>query len=213
MLSRRGSVTQTLLIVTGVLMLVLLYSLLVMVDKKQAAEDMASGSSNQDLQVLHTVVPFSLVDSNGETFSEERVNTRFWIADFMFTSCPVQCKEMSANMSALHKRMVDQPEVHFVSISVDPITDTPERLREYGASYDADTNRWHFLTGEIDKIQKFSVEGLRIGTHDDPNLHSDRFVLVDHHMQIRGYYSGVDTNDLVQLEQDLRKLIAEHDHD
>jgi protein SCO1/2 len=210
---RSRALTKGLLIFTAILALVLLYSLLVLLDKQKMAEQMAQGQASEHLPVLHSVTPFALTDSTGQPFTEARVSNVFWVADFIFTSCPGQCKEMSANMAMLQSRLSDLTEVEFVSISVDPVTDTPEQLRAYAARYEADTNRWHFLTGDINDVKRFSVEGLRIGTHDDPNLHSDRFVMIDHHMQIRGYYSGIETGALTRLERDLRKLIREHAHD
>ena len=39
-------------------------------------------------------------------------------------------------------------EVRLVSFSVDPYNDTPEVLTEYAKRYNADPERWLFLTGD-----------------------------------------------------------------
>ena len=44
-------------------------------------------------------------------------------------------------------------EVHLISISVDPVTDTPERLKAWGAKFKAGPG-WTFVTGEKQEIDK-----------------------------------------------------------
>ena len=39
-----------------------------------------------------------------------------------------------------------------------------------------------------------------------PSGHSSRFVLVDKHGKIRGYYDGTDDNDMMKLALDIPKL-------
>ena len=43
---------------------------------------------------------------------------------------------------------------HRALFSVDPETDTPERLREYGKTFNADEKKWLFLTGDFEIIRR-----------------------------------------------------------
>jgi protein SCO1/2 len=103
-----------------------------------------------------------------------------------------------------------------VSISVDPEHDDPAVLREYAARFGADPARWRFLTGETPAIERLVRDGFRLSLatlpeaeragHPEPITHSDRFVLVDGELRIRGYYHGTDDDDLARLERDLAGL-------
>jgi cytochrome oxidase Cu insertion factor (SCO1/SenC/PrrC family) len=58
-------------------------------------------------------------------------------------------------------------DVHFISISVDPLTDTPERLKAWGAKFNAG-NGWTFVTGtkqEMDKL--LNSLGAAVGRRED----------------------------------------------
>jgi Uncharacterized protein SCO1/SenC/PrrC, involved in biogenesis of respiratory and photosynthetic systems len=54
---------------------------------------------------------------------------------------------MTGNMNILHKSFKSNNEVRTVSISVYPEYDTPEVLTNYALQYDANIDKWHFLTG------------------------------------------------------------------
>jgi len=83
----------------------------------------------------------------------ELLNTDQPIAvNFIFTSCTTICPIMSATFAQAQRQLgVDAKQIMWVSISIDPEHDTPEKLRTYARQYGADSN-WHFLTGELDNI-------------------------------------------------------------
>jgi cytochrome oxidase Cu insertion factor (SCO1/SenC/PrrC family) len=109
--------------------------------------------------------------------------------------------------------------VRLVSFSVDPERDTPEKLAEYAAAYEAEPDRWLFLTGDKKQVRRLVSEGFHLSVEDaspediaagaEPVLHSTRFVLVDAHGRIRGYYNGLDDEAMSQLGRDIVALHAE----
>lgn len=71
---------------------------------------------------------------------------------FIFTSCTTVCPLMSASFAGVQARLESgDARLRFVSISIDPAYDTPERLRAYAKRFDADA-RWQFFTGSADDI-------------------------------------------------------------
>jgi len=95
-----------------------------------------------------------LVDMHGSAVTlDELLNTdQPLVVNFIFTSCTTICPIMSATFSQAQKRMGEEAKpVRWVSISIDPEYDTPERLRDYASHFHADSN-WHFITGEMDRI-------------------------------------------------------------
>jgi protein SCO1 len=161
----------------------------------------------ETLPILGEAPSFELTDQGGAVFSTASLEGRLWVVDFMFTSCPGICPIMTANMARLQREHASAPDLHFVSITVDPEHDTPEVLAEFAEQYGADTTRWHFLTGDLAVIQDLSYGGFKLGSVDVPSMHSGRFVLVDRGGQIRGYYDGTDDAEIDALSQDLALLL------
>lgn len=155
------------------------------------------------------VPDFTLTDESGRPFADRSLRGRVWIADFIFTSCAGACPAMTARMAGLQNEL--PPEIHLVSVTVDPARDTPPVLRQYAARYGADPARWHFLTGPAAVLQPLLQQGFRLGFAEgggpeEPIIHSQRFVLVDRAGQIRGAYDSTDRAAVRRLVQDARSL-------
>ena len=177
---------------------------------------MASVSANRtskdihisaELPVFGQVTDFALTNSENAEVTLASLKGAPWIADFIFTTCGGPCPKMTGQMAALHRDFKDHAGLKFVSISVNPEVDTPEILAAYAKSYEADTARWYFLTGESEKVHGLAVNGFKLGSLDDPIIHSDRFALVYGDGQIRGYYGGTDPDDLAKLTRDASLLL------
>ena len=170
------------------------------------------------LPVLGKVPEFALRGSNGEPLSQASLAGGIWVADFIFTSCPGMCPVLSAHMAEVQERLARQSDstVRLVSFSVDPATDTPEALRAYAERFRADPRRWLFVTGERDALHTLIGQGFHLAVADRSEsenadgegliTHSDRFVLVDRNLQIRGYYHGIDEDSVTQLLRDVEAL-------
>ncbi|MGE0790618.1 MAG: SCO family protein [Sandaracinaceae bacterium] len=173
------------------------------------------GEDEPPLEELVPISDFVLTDQDGHDFGTEDLAGRVWILDLIFTSCPSICPMMSNSMANLHRRL-DDPDLAYVSLSVDPQTDTPEVLRAYAERYGADTTRWHFLTGAYDDVNRVVHLSLRLPMGDRVDredgrydiLHTGRFILVDRHQVMRGLYD-TDREGLERLEHDARRLLAE----
>jgi len=161
------------------------------------------------LPVLGQITDFELTAATNRPFHSEQMAGKIWVADFIFTSCAGICPIMSSAMSNLQRSFQSDDRVHFVSISVDPETDTAEVLSKYGERFGANPQRWHFLTGNIDYIHPLATGTFKVGSLDDPLIHSSRFVLIDGAGQIRGYYVGTDTEDVATLADDIAELLLE----
>jgi len=168
------------------------------------------------LPELGPVPPFSLIDQSGEPFDRQDLAGAPWLADFIFTTCAGVCPIMSTRMAELqHELPADSP-LRLVSITVDPGHDTPEVLREYASRYDADPERWTFLTGDPEAVYRLSIDGFKLGAgeredwqpgvDDGPFIHSSRMALVDSDGVIRGYYDGTDADEMARLRKDLDRL-------
>jgi len=163
--------------------------------------------------VLGDVPPFQLVERSGEPYGSAQLAGRVWVANFIFTTCPDICPALTSEMKGLDARLAPEERPERVSFSVDPTRDTPEVLKRYAERHGAGP-QWAFLTGERPAIASLLTDGFHVAFGDDgppaqPITHSDRFVLVDGAMRIRGYYHGRIQEDLDRLVADLRAVRAE----
>jgi protein SCO1/2 len=117
---------------------------------------------------------------------------------------------MTATMSELQKQLPAQTQL--VSFSVDPQRDTPEALKKYAQTYNADPSRWHFLTGT--RPQMIAVVSamqlpFREADGNSPILHSERMVLIDGAGNVRGTYHSKNDEEMKQLISDAAALARE----
>lgn len=201
--------TRKYLLVIGILSLVMLMSSVSLLFAQREQSQAYQQAEPESLPVLGRVTDFELTAATGQPFLAGQMAGKVWVVDFIFTSCAGICPVMTGAMADLHRSFDGEDRVEFVSISVDPETDTPEVLSRYGERYGADPERWHFLTGDIEDIHAISVQIFKVGALDEPINHSSRFILIDRSGSIRGYYVGTDSEDVARLAGDITELLAE----
>lgn len=143
---------------------------------------------------------YTLTNEQGKPFGTADLRGKTYIADFVFTTCPSVCPRLTKRMAEIQKRTEDLGDsLHLVTFSVDPETDTPERLLAYARKYDANAARWTFLTGQLGEAETVIVKGFKIAlgkTETSPGIfeifHGERLVLVDGEGRIRGFYEAND---------------------
>ncbi len=163
--------------------------------------------SSKDLPILGKVPPFNLTSSTNQAFSNNQLLNKVWVTNFIFTTCSGPCPVMSTQMSYLYRSYLLENNVDFVSFTVNPDYDSPEVLSSYAQKYNADPKRWHFLTGQKESIHNLAYDGFKLGSKDNPIVHSTNLILVDQDLQIRGYYDGTDKKQVKQIFKDIAKLI------
>lgn len=106
----------------------------------------ADNGSSSDV----TLRDSQLVTRNGDrvSFASDVVGERIVVIDFVYTTCTTICPVLSAIMQQVQKGLDDRPggEVRLISMSVDPVRDTPERLNSYAEQLGA-RPEWVWLTG------------------------------------------------------------------
>ncbi len=84
------------------------------------------------------------------------------VMTFIYTKCPLPtfCPLMDRHFVTLQKMLKADPAlnpVRLVTVSFDPLTDTPAVLKKHANSLDADLTRWTFLTGDRDDVDQFAA--------------------------------------------------------
>jgi protein SCO1/2 len=148
---------------------------------------------------------FQLIDSRDQLFDTASLTGKVWVVSFFFTSCPEVCPDLNRRLAMIADKFPKEDRLRFVSISVDPMRDTPQRLDEYSKHFPSLQAKWHLLTGEKEKISSISDQLFKLGKIDDPNMHSTRIILIDSKQSVRGYFRGRED----QGNQELVKAISQ----
>jgi protein SCO1/2 len=152
---------------------------------------------------------FSYQDIDGNTVTLENTNGSVRLLYFFFSYCPDVCPPttflMSQAQEELKKEGLFGDKVKFLSVTIDPERDTPERLREYAGMFDADFNGWKFLRGDEKETAELAKKYSILVTKDaDGNFgHMNLFVLLDKKGNIREWISA---NDFILYGEDNRPL-------
>jgi len=98
-----------------------------------------------------------VIDQDGKPvrFYSDLVKGRVVAVNFVFTTCTTICPPMGANFAKLQKLLGDRAgrDVHLISVSVDPSTDTPERMKAWGQKFGAGPG-WTLVTGDRTEITR-----------------------------------------------------------
>jgi len=157
---------------------------------------------------------FRLTERSGKEVTGADLDDGPWVASFIFTRCPLSCPRISSVMKGLQGKL-EGTDARLVSISVDPEHDTPEVLAAYARRFDADPDRWWFLTGPKDeifdlvrdrfKLSLFPADEAAVDAGAEAFSHSDRLALV-HKGSVVGYFDSNDPERVAALVARLKEL-------
>lgn len=181
------------------------------------------------------VPPFSFVNQNGETITNEDYLGKVYVVEFFFTTCPTICPIMNRNLVEVQNKFEGIENFGIASFSIMPNVDTPEVLKAYADQHGITNPNWNLMTGKYDDIYQLANVGFSIfvGKETDDVYgfeHSGDFALIDKEGFIRsrkdnhgnpkifykGFISeadGVDEDGFEQeitiLKEDIAKLLKE----
>ncbi len=155
---------------------------------------------------------FTDQDSNEVTINTFR--NRIYVADFIFLSCPSICPKMNETMLAVYTSFKDNPNVLFLSHTIDPERDTIPRLKAFADNLQVRSGKWHFVTGNQDSIYAMADQHYFATAYSDSTApggyaHSGGLLLIDKHKHIRGVYDGTVPAEASRLIKDLHLLLKE----
>jgi protein SCO1/2 len=99
-------------------------------------------------------VPVVTQDGDRLRFYDDLIKDKLVVISFIYTSCKDVCPLTTARMAQVQDRLGDAVgrDIFFLSISIDPETDTPEVLKAYSKAFDVGPG-WQFVTGGKDDIE------------------------------------------------------------
>jgi cytochrome oxidase Cu insertion factor (SCO1/SenC/PrrC family) len=165
----------------------------------------APAPGSYDLPALGAAADGRVLDAEGRPTSLHSLyDGRYVVLSFIYTSCPDVngCPLAGFVLRQLQNRLAGDPalagDVRLISLSFDPATDTPERMRQYGANLRRPGGDWRFVTAaslsELDPIlerydqwvqRDYDAAGNYLGSLS----HILRVFLIDRQGRVRNIYS------------------------
>jgi protein SCO1/2 len=171
------------------------------------------GSTGVDT-VYKTIPAFSFLNQDSVPVTQDTFKDKIYIADFFFTSCTTICPTMHRNMKEIFEKYKDNPEVMYLSHTIDFKYDKPSVLKKYAQKLGVDNGKWQFAYGGKDSVYKIAEKDYLVAVIEDTTardgyIHQGWLVLIDKQKRIRGAYDGTDTKQVAQLMKDIPVLLAE----
>ena len=115
----------------------------------------ASAAAQEPSAAAKYFTDVELINQDGRKlrFYSDILKGKTVVVNAFFTTCTSVCPPMNRNMEKMQEALGDRVgrDVFFVSITVDPEVDTPERLKDYAKKFHAGPG-WIFLTGKKENL-------------------------------------------------------------
>ncbi len=151
-----------------------------------AAAEIATGQSVPD---------FTLTDQTGQSVRLTQFTGKVIAAAFVYTRCPLPnyCFRLSNNLGRVQKRFHDRvgSELILLSITMDPVHDTPDVLAKYGEIWKADPASWHLLTGKEPEVRRVCRQfGVNFWPDEGTLTHSLHTIVIDRQGKLAANFEG-----------------------
>lgn len=174
----------------------------------------ATPAASAELPKYWPIPEFTLTERSGQPLRSSDLAGKVWVADFFYTTCPGPCPALTSRFSEVQKALGDDSRVKLVSISVDPVKDTPDVLQVYAQRFKAGPN-WSFCTGDKAAIMRLAHDGFKLPIAEEGSLeagpvtHTTRLVLVDQSGMARGFYEGTTEEGVRDIVRDIHRLLEQ----
>ncbi|HEU4597469.1 MAG TPA: SCO family protein [Pyrinomonadaceae bacterium] len=126
-----------------------------LVEPEEGAHDAHAGDHPAGGAAGMAIPDLELLDQDGRkvNFYSDLVKGKVVAINFIFTTCTTICPPLGATFARVQRDLGERTgrDVHFISVSVDPVTDTPERLKAWGEKFKAGAG-WTFVTGDKPQV-------------------------------------------------------------
>jgi protein SCO1/2 len=175
---------------------------------------LADGSTRVDT-VYQTIPDFRFLNQDSVEINNDTFKNKVYVADFFFTSCPSICPVMHRNLKAVYEKFKKDPEVMFLSHTIDYKYDTPHVLKKYAAKLGVDDKKWEFAYGTRDEVYTIAEKSYLTSVQEDSTekgmyVHQGWLVLIDKDRRMRAVYDGTDPKSVEKLNEDIPVLLAEY---
>jgi protein SCO1/2 len=166
------------------------------------------------LEAGERVPEFALTDQKRQRVALSQFSGQVVLLNFIYTRCvlPNYCLRITNNFGLLQRRFKARMgrDLVFLTVTFDPVHDTPEALAHYASIWKADPETWHFLTGPTpDVVRVCNLFGVDFFPDEGLMDHSLHTAVIDRAGKVVANLEGNDFSadqlgDLVQTVLDRR---------
>jgi len=166
---------------------------------EQQAPAPTASSGFELLKQGEPVPNVSFVNQDGQHVGFDSFKGDAVVVTFIYTKCPMPnfCPLMDQQFAKIQQKLAgknDELKVHLLSVSFDPLEDTPPVLKKHAQDLGANPRMWSFVTGDRDEIDRWASRfGVSVSRalNDPTNItHNLRTVLVDRQGNLVQTYTG-----------------------
>ncbi len=222
MRTRSGNV---MVVVGGLVLLVVIGSAAALIANRTARETPEQEQARLRAEALSELrlVAFEGTAPDGSTVSNTQFAGSWTLLSFGFTHCQLACPPMHANTMRLMSTL-EPTGLRYVTLSVDPVYDTPERLAAYTKQLGIDQDVWTFLAldGETrDRVLAGLGMGISVDESEANRIalpggetvmnnidHPTRFILIGPEGRVVDLYPGLEGDQIETIARSIRSHIA-----
>ena len=183
-------------------------------EREAATTKNTDGSSKVD-SIYQTIPPFRFLNQDSVYVTNAKFKNKIYIADFFFTSCTSICPVMHRHLKGIFDEFKNNPDVMFLSHTIDFKYDKPSVLKKYAKKLDVYGDKWQFVYGPKEEIytiaeKSYLVAAMEDKSNPDGYIHQGWFILIDKEGRMRGFYDGTNPEAVAQLSKDIPVLLSEY---
>lgn len=144
-------------------------------------------STNGDT-IYHRVGDVVLYNQHGQKIGLSDFDSSILLVNIFFASCPEVCPEMNKQIQSVAEKFQNEPQIKFLTVSIDPESDSIPVIADYAKAYKADLYKRTFATGSKAEIYDWAINDVLLATEQRGAdfIHDDRVVIIDKEHRIRG---------------------------
>lgn len=129
-------------------------------DTEITAENTSENSTDSKISDMSIYnLPSHWTTQDGNEIELKQLQGKVLVMVMIYTSCQAACPRLVADMRNIEKQIPDdeKSDVEYVFVSIDPKTDTPERLTAFAKENKMEDNKWLFLRGSEEDTREFAA--------------------------------------------------------
>ena len=170
-----------------------------------------ASQENQHSTKTHVIAPFSFIDQNNQVITDNLFKNHITVVSFFYSYCNNICPVIIKRLHDVQSNFNDQAKLKILSISITPMIDTIDILKQFAIENDIDGNQWHLLNGPIDSVIQLAQQSFfgqpSLKRNIESNIHTETIFLVDQKKRIRGIYNSSSRHEISLLKKDIQELL------
>ena len=145
-----------------------------------------TGNDKSQVEPIGDIVLFN---QHGAKVTMADLRGKIVLANIFFATCPQVCPEMNKQIQSVAELFVENPDVQFITVTIDPERDSIAQLKKVAAYFNADVYHRQFCTGNKGEIYYWAINDLMLAAQASPTddfIHDDKVTIIDKDGYIRG---------------------------